>query len=154
MPAIAGIDCKVYVNVSTLATAALRRATPTWSEWQCVRDSTLALDFNEVDSTCRGSGGYATVSPTTTNLEVTGNAVKDKDDATYIVMELAAVNKTIVDVLVLDGNRANADTDGWRLDGQIMSWSEGQPYQDILTVDFTLKPARSPNPPAMVSGPL
>jgi hypothetical protein len=154
MPAIRGIDCRVYINVSTLATAALRRATPSFVEWACVRDTTLALDFNEVDSTCRGSGGFATVSPTTTNLEVTGNAVKEKDDASFIAMELAAVNKTIMDVLVLDGDRANADTDGWRLDAQIMSWSENQAYQDVLLVDFTLKPARTAFPPMMVSGPI
>lgn len=151
MGVIRGIDCKIYVNTSVDPDP---YANPVWSEWQCVRDATLNLTFDEQDATCRGSGGYRLSSPTLTTLEVTGDAVKDKDDASFIAMEAAAINKSIVDILVLDGARASADTDGWRLDAQFSSFSENQPYEDIVTVDFTLKPARSANAPTPVSGPL
>ncbi len=109
MGAIRGVDCKVYINTGTYAV-------PVWAVWACVRDTTLNISFDEVDSTCRGSGGFATASPTLTNLEVTGNAVKEKDDASFIAMETAARNKTVMDVLILDGDRTaiapNAAKDG------------------------------------------
>lgn len=145
MGAIRGLDCKVYVNTGTYAA-------PTWAEWECVRDTTLDITFDEVDASCRGSGTFRQSTLTLGTLEVTGDAVKDKDDPSYIAMELAARNKTIMDVVVLDGPIDDDDSDGWRLDAQIMSWSESQPYEDVLTVDFTLKPAVSENAPTPFTG--
>jgi hypothetical protein len=157
MTAILGVTCKLYINVSALATPALRYATPTWSEWQCLRDITVDLQFDSVDSTCRGSAGFKTNTPTLADLSVNGNAVREKADASYIAAEAAAFAKTILDVLVLDGDRTLAapnQADGWRLDCQFQSWSEAQPYADILTNDWVLKPARSSNVPHRVTGPL
>lgn len=146
MGAIRGIDCKVYINTGTYGT-------PVWAEWQCVRDTSLNLTYDEADATCRGSGGFRQSAVTLASLEVTGNAIKEKDDASFIAMETAARNKTIMDILVMDGVRTSADSDGWRLDAQIFGWNENQPYEDIVTVDFTIKPARSANAPAAVAGP-
>lgn len=146
MGAIRGIDCKVYINTGTYES-------PTWAEWACVRDTTLNLTYDEADATCRGSGGWRQSAVTLATMEVTGNAIKEKDDASFVAMEAAARAKTVMDILVLDGVRTSADSDGWRLDAQIFSWTENQPYEDIVTVDFTIKPARSANAPTAVSGP-
>ena len=146
MGAIRGVECKVYLNTGSYES-------PTWSEWACTRDTTLAFDFEEVDASCRGGGGFRQSAVALTALEVSGSAIKEKDDAVFVAMELAARSRTIVDVLVLDGVRTSADSDGWRLDAQIFGWTENQPFEDIVTVDFTLKPARSANVPTAVSGP-
>lgn len=146
MGAIRGIDCKVYINTGTYVT-------PTWAEWACVRDTTLSLTYDETDATCRGSGGWRQSAVTLASMEVSGSAIKEKADPSFIAMELAAQQKTVMDILVLDGGRLSADTDGWRLDAQIFSWTENQAYEDIVTVDFSIKPARSEHAPTAVSGP-
>ena len=154
MGVINGVDCKIYLNVSVLSTAALRRATPTWVEWKSIRDATLNNTFDEADATSRGSGGFRQSAATLTSIEVTGNAIKDKDDAAYIAAETLALTKGVVDALVLDGLKADSNTDGWRVDVQFFSWSEGQPFEGIATVDWTMKPARTAYAPSVVSGPI
>lgn len=146
MGVIRGMDCKVYVNTATYAS-------PTWVEWTCVRDTTVDLTIEEADATCRGSGGMRQTVATLSALEVSGTALKDKT-ASYLAFEAAARNKAVLDVLVLDGVRTSADTDGWRLDVQIFSWSEGQPFEDMATIDFTMKPTRSDHAPEFISGPI
>lgn len=146
MGAIRGVECKVYLNTGTYEA-------PTWAEFLCVKDTTISLDFGEVDATCRGGGGTKQSAVTLTSLEVSGGAIKEKLDPTFLAMEAAAWAKTVVDVLVLDGPRLSADSDGYRFDGQLFTWNENQPIEDIVTVDFTLKPARSLNATAPVSGP-
>lgn len=146
MGAIRGIDCKVYINTGTYGT-------PVWAEWQCVRDTTINLTYSEADATCRGSGGWKQSAVTLANLEVTGTAIKEKADASFLAMESAAQDLTVMDLLVMDGDRTSASSDGWRFDGQIFTWTENQPFEDIVTVDFTIKPARSANAVLPVSGP-
>lgn len=146
MGEIRGLDCKIYFNSGTYGT-------PTWAEWACVRDTVLNLTHDEVDSSCRGSGGFRRIATTLSMLEVSGTALKDKDDPSFVALELAARNKTTVDILVMDGVRTSADSDGWRLDGQILNWTENQPFEDIVSVDFSIKPARSENAPTAVAGP-
>ncbi len=146
MGAIRGVECRIYLNTGSYGT-------PTWAEFVCLKDTTISLDFGEVDATCRGGGGYKQSAVTLTSLEVSGSAIKEKADTTFVAMESAAVGKTVVDLLVMDGVRTSADSDGWRFDGQIFSWTENQPLEDIVTVDFTIKPARSVNATAAVSGP-
>jgi len=151
MGAIRGIECVVYFNASINA---LPYANPLWQVWGCVRDTTLNLTFDEVDASCRGGGGFRASDATLTSIEVTGNALKDKDDAGFVALEALAIAKTSVDVMVLDGLLNSANSSGWRFVGKFFSWSEAQPFEDILKVDFTLKPTRSANPPVFVEGPI
>lgn len=145
MGAIRGIECKIYLNTGT-------HGSPTWVEWSCARDATFNLTFEEVDATCRGSGGYRQSAITLSAIEVTGNAIKEKADSTFLLMEAAAVAKDVIDVLVMDGSRTDANSDGWRLQAQFFSWVENQAYEDIVTVDWTMKPARDTNPPVQFQG--
>lgn len=149
MTTIRGVACQIYLNVEDTDAY----ADPDWGQFACVRDATLNLTFDEADTTCRGGGGFRTSDPVLTSIEVSGQALKDKDDAVFVAMELAARNKTTIDILVMDGPRASADSDGWRFRGKIFSWNENQPYEDVVTVDFTIKPTNDANPPAAVSGP-
>lgn len=146
MGALRGIDARVYLNTSVYAT-------PTWVEWTCVRDTTLNIEYEEADATCRGSGGWRQSAITLASLEVSGTALKEKSDATFLLVETAAQAKTVMDLLVLDGPRLSTDSDGYRLQAQVFSWTENQPMEDVVTIDFSIKPARDTNPPAAVSGP-
>ncbi len=152
MGAIRGVECVVYVNVSVEEDP---YADPDWQAWGCLRDTTLNLTFDEVDASCRGGGGFRASEVALTSIEVTGNAIKDKEDATFVALEQLAIGKSKIDVLVLDGPKASADTSGWRFIGKIFSWSEAQAFEDILKIDFTLKPARDiAHPPQPIEGPV
>lgn len=143
MGAIEGLSCKVYRNTGSYGS-------PVWALWQCVRDTTIDITFDEVDATCRGGGGLRQNAVTLTTIEVSGEAIKEKTDTSFVAMELAARNKAIVDVMVLDGAEDVEGTTGWRFDAHITSWSEAQPVEDIVKVSFTLKPARSENVPTFI----
>lgn len=149
MGTLRGIECKLYINTSIDADP---YANPTWSEIACIRNATLNLEFEEVDATCRGAGGFRASEPTLTALEVTGDAIKDKDHAAFLAAEAAAVGKSEVDLVVLDGPIDDDDSDGWRFSGKFFSWNENQPYEDIVTVDFNAKPGRAANNPTQFQG--
>lgn len=141
MAEIRGIDCTVYFDSGG-----------GYTEWECVRNTSINLTFDETDATCRGSGGYRQSAVTLATLEVTGDAIKDKADASFLAIEAAAIAKTTLPVLVMDGDRTLATSDGWLFDAQVFSWGEEQNYEDIVTVSFTIKPARG-SAPAKVTGP-
>jgi hypothetical protein len=141
MAEIRGIDCKVMFDPGT-----------GYIEWECVRNTSLNLTFDETDATCRGSGGYRQTAVTLASLEVTGDAVKDKADASFLAIEAAAIAKSTLPMRILDGDPTLASTSGWEFDGQVFSWTEDQNYEDIVTVSFTLKPARG-SAPALLTGP-
>ena len=151
MGTIRGMDCKVYYNSSVNADP---YANPVWTLFPCVKDTTLSLEFDEADATCRNSGGFKQAVTTLGNLEISGNAVKDRSDTSFVAMETAAVAQTVLEVLVMDGPKAAATSNGWRLPVQIRTWTENQPLDDIVMVDFVLKPARTANPPAKMTGPI
>ena len=151
MGTIRGLDCKVYYNSSTDTDP---YANPVWTLWPCVKDTTLSLEFDEADATCRGSGGFKQAASTLGNLEIDGNAVKDRSDTSFVAMEAAAVAQTVLEVLVMDGPKAAATSNGWRLPVQIRTWTENQPMDDVVTVDFALKPARTTHSPAKMTGPI
>ncbi len=154
MGAIKGLDCRLYLNTSVAADA---RTNPTWSEWKCVNSAKLSIDFDAADSSCRGGGKWKQQTPTQGTLAVSGSAIKDKEDSAFLVASAAAINNTIVDVMVLDGDRAApagvGQSDGWRFDGQFSSFSENQDLTDVVKIDFELGVARTLNPPTQVSSP-
>lgn len=135
MAEIRGIDCKVYFDAGS-----------GYVEWACVRNTTVSLTFDETDATCRGSGGFRQSAVTLATLEVTGDAIKDKADASFLAIEAAAIAKSTIPVQVMDGPNDETTSDGWAFDAQVFSWSEDQNYEDIVTVSFTLKPARGSTP--------
>ncbi len=143
---IRGLESVVFLNTGSYDA-------PTWVEWTAVIDASLSMDFGEVDVTTRGSGGVKVSTPTLTSIEVSGSALKDKDDATQVAMELAAQGKTAVEVLVLDGPRLSSDSDGWRMSAIFSKWEEQQPLEGRTEISWTLIPTRSAHKPVAVSGP-
>lgn len=150
MGTIRGVDAKIYLNTETVDPYANEE----WTFWETNKEATLNMDFTEADATCRGGGGFKASAPTLTAIEVTGTALKDKSDPVFVAMELAARTKATIDVLVLDGPLASADTDGVRMQAIFTSWNETQTLEDVVNIEFTMKPGRSEHVPEFVSGPI
>lgn len=143
MPKMLGRFSKLYINTSV---APDPFATPAWTEWSCIEDLTLAISKEELERTCRGeaaAGGFSRTGVGLGSMEISGTALKNKDDAAFLVAEDAMVNDTILDIWVLDGANDSADSDGWRLPAIFTSWSESQGISDYISIDFTLKPTSS-----------
>ncbi len=151
MPGIRGMDCVLLVNMSTNADP---YANPDWQPWSCCKDVKLDLTWNSADASCRGGGRFVQNLLTSGELKITGSAVKEKDDPVFVAVAAAALNTTILDLIVLDGPKSNATSEGFRFSGQVSSWSENQAYQDAVMMDFEIGVARSSHAPATVKGPI
>lgn len=134
---IRGKDCVLEINTGTYGS-------PTWAEITCARDVNWTLSYDEADASCRADS-YRTSVNIIGAVEVTGNALKDKGDASYTAFEAAALAGTTLDVRVSDGDPDTTGTNTLRFDGQIQNWQEGQPYEDLVTNDFTIKPTKTDN---------
>jgi len=145
MGAIIGLECKVYLNTGA------SYASPTWTEVDCIQDATLDLQWEEADASSRGSQFRQLVASIGT-LEVSGSAIRDKDNAAFVALDLAARNKTIVDVVVLDGSILLDESQGYRFEGQVFSWTRNEALADVVAHDFTIKPTLSANAPVFFEG--
>lgn len=154
---ILGLDCRLYVNMTARPDSNNRGAPAVFTEWACIEDATMNLTLDSVQSTCRGAGGFKQNSPTLANLEITGTAIKTPSDPVLIAMQSAALARTIVEVIALDGDRAAVAADnvsGWHADMQFSAFSEAQPIGDVVKISFTLVVARTPFPPVIANAPL
>lgn len=138
MAEIRGLNCRLYYSPDSGTT---------WSTWNCVKDVTVSLSLEEVDASCRGSGGFRLSATTFGALEVSGNAIKNKSDTSFLAFEAAAISKSPILVQVTDGDRTVSGTSGWEFESNITEWSENQPFEGIVEVDFTMKPAHATTAP-------
>ena len=141
MAAKQGILAKLYINTATGADYTTRNATPVWSPWQCVRSVDVNLSRENSDSTCRGAGRRLGT-PTLMTFELSGEAIFEVDDPTFVVARDAFWNNTTVEVLALDEDRANATATGYRGPMAFTDFSISQPLDDVITVTFTLVETR------------
>lgn len=149
MSKILGKLAKIYVNTGA------SYESPTWSEWECVEGVTIGITKEELNRTCRGeatNGGFNRYGIGNGEMDLSGTALKNKDDATFLVVETAMQDDTALDVVVLDGAIDSDDSDGWRLPVHVTAWSEGQPIDDYIAIDWTLKPASSTEAVTTFSG--
>ncbi len=117
----------------------------------------MNLSFDTVQATCRGAGGFKQNSVTLQQLEVTLTIIKTPSDATFKALQLAARNRTPIDMLVLDGDKAAAaadDVSGYRADLIFSQWQEQQPIADVVKISATLVVARTSNAPTPVTAPI
>ncbi len=88
------------------------------------------------------------------NLTIEGTAVVDKDDAAYSVVRDAAWNRTVLDVIVLDGPEIKPRPMAGECRSRSAVGRRSSRTRNIVTNGFTMKPARSAFPPEQVSGPI
>lgn len=136
-----GLDAKVYRNTGTYGS-------PTWTEWDFVKETTLSLSKSEADATTRANGGWkATIgSLKDASLEIT--AIHDTSDAQYLAAIQAFVSGAAFDLVIADGPIATVGTRGYRASFEVMGLDRGDPLEDVKTATLTLKPTYSANAPA------
>jgi len=141
-----GLDAKLYRNTATFAA-------PTWNEIKNVKDVTLNLEAGEADVTTRGNNGWRATVATLKDGSVEFEMVWDSADDDFGSIRDAFLNKTALDLAVMDGDIATAGSQGLRASCMITNFSRNEALEEAITVSVTAKPTYSANPPSWLSVP-
>ncbi|MCA9173015.1 MAG: hypothetical protein KDB14_00800 [Planctomycetales bacterium] len=141
-----GLDAKLFHNTGSYAT-------PTWDEITNVRDLTLNLEAGEADVTTRGNAGWRATVATLKDGSIEFEMVWDSEDTDFIAIRDAFLNKTAVELAVLDGDVVASGSQGLRASFMVTSFSRNEPLEEAITVSVTMKPTYSANPPEWMSIP-
>jgi TP901-1 family phage major tail protein len=141
-----GLDAKLYRNTGTYAT-------PVWDEITNVRDVTLNLEAGEADVTTRGNNGWRATVATLKDGSIEFEMVWDSADTDFTAIRDAFLNKTAVEMAVLDGDVLITGSQGLRASFMVTSFSRNEPLEEAITVSVTMKPTYSANPPEWMTVP-
>lgn len=135
-----GLNAKLYRNTGTYGS-------PTWAEWNFLKDLSLEMSTGEADATTRANGGWKATVATLKDASLTFSAPHDVSIATYKTLVDGFYANTAFELLVLDQAIATVGATGLRASFMVTSMTEGQPIEDIQANDFTLKITASDNDP-------
>lgn len=104
------------------------------NQLKLAKEVTVELGGSEADVTTRDSQGVKRTVVALKELTISGTAVYSPDDAAVQALLGAYTAGTALQVTVSDPTLSY--TDKWA----VISLSQGQPLEDVATLDFTLKP--------------
>lgn len=129
---------KSYWNAGTYAS-------PVWTLITNLRDETVDGATTNVDVSVRDVDDTLTA-PVGHDYTVTGQQVKNRANAFYLVMEAAYDALTPIEILTLDGPVGTTGSRGLRATYAVTKFTENRAYTDIQLIDFELKPTLTENP--------
>jgi len=104
------------------------------NQLKLAKEVTVELGGSEADVTTRDSQGVKRTVLALKELTVSGTAVYSPDDAAVQALITAYTGGTAIEVTVSDPTLSY--TGKWA----VVSLSQGQPLEDVATLNFTLKP--------------
>lgn len=128
---------------SVLYTNAGNYATPSWTAVTIIRDLANSRTANMADASDRGSPVDKMV-PTTFSLEYTGN-IKSDASAAWTQLYEAMLEKTLLDLMILDGPNTTNGVTGFRFDAYITENSDSQNRDERLYTAIKIQPGESDN---------
>lgn len=135
-----GLDCKIYHNTGNYAS-------PTWSEITSAMDVTLNLSAAEADASSRASNWRQTLTALLDG-SVDFDIVADNTDTAYEALRDAFLNRTAIDMAIMDGPIATNGSEGLRAEMSVVNFTRNEPLEDTMTVSVSVKPAPTGNDPA------
>jgi TP901-1 family phage major tail protein len=139
-----GLDAKLFRNTGTYGT-------PAWNEIKNVRDVTLSLEAGEADVTTRGNNGWRATVATLKDGSIEFEMVWDSEDDDFTAIRDAFLNKSAVELAVMDGDILTTGSQGLRASFMVTSFSRNEPLEEAITVSVTMKPTYSANPPSWMT---
>jgi hypothetical protein len=135
-----GLDAKLYRNTGTFPA-------PVWNEIKNVKDVTLNLEAGEADVTTRGNAGWRATVATLKDGSVEFEMVWDTADDDFAAIRDAFLNKTSIELAVLDGEVTVTGTQGLRATFMVTKFTRSEPLEEAITASVTVKPTYSANSP-------
>lgn len=135
MKTFLGIDGKIYRNTGTYAA-------PTWNEVPNVQDPGLGLESGEANVTTRAGGGFELTWETLKKASYEFKMVYDTDDQDWTALRDAWLNKTPVELLILDGPVGTAGSQGLRSPMAVLKFSRTEDNEGVMMTEVSTKPTR------------
>jgi hypothetical protein len=104
------------------------------NQLKLAREVTVELGGSEADITTRDSQGIRRTVRALKEITITGTAIYSPDDAAIQALLSAYTNGTPITVTLSD------PTLSYEGKWAVTSLSQGQPLEDVVTIEFTLKP--------------
>ncbi|MBE7465501.1 MAG: hypothetical protein HS116_25370 [Planctomycetes bacterium] len=139
-----GMEAKLYFKVGGLGAGA-------WVELPNVRDVTLNLETGEADVTTRGNAGWKASIATLKDASLEMEMIWDTADAGFTAIKNAYFNNEKIGFAVMDGDIAQAGSQGLQADFSILSFSRKEALEEAITVSVTAKPTYSATAPQWVT---
>ena len=141
-----GLDAKLFRNTGTYAA-------PIWNEIKNVKDVTLNLEAGEADVTTRGNNGWRATVATLKDGSIEFEMVWDSADDDFTAIRDAFLNKTPLEMAVMDGDVLTAGFPGsaGQLHGDRLQ--PQRTLEEAISVSVTAKPTYSANPPSWMTVP-
>ena len=139
-----GLDAKLFRNPNAYGS-------PAWNEIKDVKDVTLNLEAGEADATTRANQGWRATVATLKDASIEFEMVWDSEDDDFAAIRDAFLNKTPLDLAVLDGDITVAGSQGLRAVCMVTNFTRNEPLEEAITVSVTAKPTYSANPPTWLT---
>lgn len=140
-----GMEAKLYRNTGDYET-------PAWQEVANVKDLTLSLEKGEADFTTRGNGGWRATVGTLKDASIEFQMIWDTDDAAFVAIQQAFFGNTAIEFAVMDGDIADADSEGLRATFDIFNFTRNENLEEAIQVDVSMKPTYAANAPEWING--
>jgi hypothetical protein len=118
---------------------------PTWAEVAIAGDVSVSPQWDEADISSRGSR-VKSMKKSMLGLEMSVKLKKVPGNSVYGAFVDALMSDGVLDVLVLDGDKATNDVRGWRYDAQVFQGNDDQSLNGGGFLDLVLKPMDDTNP--------
>jgi hypothetical protein len=136
---------KLAINAKLYYRSAGSYGSPTFTAIDIVADANVEPVWDEGAADSRESRVHAFMK-TMLGLQVSFRLKKKPTNAAYEALMNALVGDTVIDFLVMDGDKDTVNNRGWRFDAQVYSGSEDQALANVLYEDMTIKPYPGDNP--------
>ena len=144
MATVWGVDAKTYFD-------ALGVANDTWTELSGIKDLSVPLEKEKVDSTRRADAGWKTSVCKMKALGLDLVIPADPTDAAYLALEAAHINSRAIGIAIMDGAIATPGTQGLKADFQVFKFQRGEPADGLQMMNVSLKPTDSATAPTWVT---
>lgn len=141
---VLGTQAKLYYAAKDLATA----QDADWIELGNVRNVTLSLSKSDADLTTRKANGWKTSVAGLKEAAIEFDMVWDPTDAGFTAIQTAFMTDTPLAVMVLDGAKTVAGSQGLKADVMVMNFSREEPLEEALTAKVSIKPTYSATAPS------
>ena len=136
-----GMDAKLYRNTGSYGS-------PTWNEMPNCKDVTLNLEAGEADVTTRGNNGWRATVATLKDASIEFEMVWDSADLDFEAIRDAFLNKTAIELAVMDGDITVVGNQGLRASCMVTNFTRNEPLEEAISVSVTVKPTYATNAPS------
>lgn len=136
-----GIDAKLYRNTGTFGS-------PVWNEVPNCKDLGISLEAAEADVTTRESGGWEAVLSALKKATIDWKMVYDTTDADWTAFRDAFLNRTSIELLILDGAVGTSGSQGLRVSVAVLNFGRTENLEEALITEVSVKPTRADNAPS------